>query len=105
MVPIPCHSPKFWPPGKSTVYKISSSGQPAITLAYVPLPSAMAQGIGSFLSLAPSPAAGKFGSSATTRGLEAQASQTKTNPARQTFLGSRPQILVSLEAVSDSGVS
>jgi hypothetical protein len=85
---------------KSTVYTLSSTHPSAMTVAHVPLFSALVRNTGSLLSPTPGSALGESRAPATIHGAEGQASQTQTRSLRQVLLGHRSPVLVRLEAVS-----
>ena len=71
-----------------------------MTVAHVPLFSALVRNTGSLLSPTPGSALGESRAPATIHGAEGQASQTQTRSLRQVLLGHRSPVLVRLEAVS-----
>ena len=99
-----CPSPKLLPDRKSTVCTLSSSRPSAITGAM--FHSSILVGFTFQLFLLTSkPCVGEFGGSPTARRCEAQASPVQARSSGQTLLGTRPPVLVRLDAGSRGGYS
>src|ERR1035437_7362727 len=101
--PHPCGSPELWPTAKSITYLPRSGYGSAITPGHVSVHCPVPRNAGSPLAGASEPPPRESRATSTTRRAEASASEAKSRPARQAFLGRRPSGLVRMETIVDRG--
>ena len=98
-----CGSPELWPTAKSITYLPRSGYGSAITPGHVSVHCPVPRNAGSPLAGASEPPPRESRATSTTRRAEASASEAKSRPARQAFLGRRPSGLVRMETIVDRG--